>query len=449
MKKFLVSLLLVLALFVFAGEATFSQGTKISFSGTATFELVVDSKGIDISGTAPLDATVSLSLSPTSVTSAGVTFGLTYGYPSSGTSIGVNFSLRTISFKTPYFDALYSVPKIFVSDYFTGRIYNADGTVTWTGSAFNADFSDTLKLTFPTIAGLEVYYIDRKDPEPSNDAYFSDMVLVKYPIAGFNVVGGIYRTSTLPTTHEFGAEVKGKLDLGFFKPDLTVFGGMVAGASGMETAYDFILSGSLTPVAGLEIKPTVKFAENITELDYMSNNILGDKYVQAAVTYSQAFGPVTPKVKVTPKYNFSSSKLTLPLDELSVKAVFAPITLYVKTNNSDVLDNTKKYELYAQGDLAVEMFSLTAKAFWKDVTTLNVFDYIHVQATAKVDVLTLTGNYRMTTTKNGYNVSASYQLTSNVRLTGFFGTLTGDDSAGWTFLTEPTWNAKLVYSVKF
>ncbi|MEN3042195.1 MAG: hypothetical protein ABDH59_02680 [Fervidobacterium sp.] len=72
-----------------------------------------------------------------------------------------------------------------------------------------------------------------------------------------------------------------------------------------------------------------------------------------------------------------------------------------------------------------------------------------MQKLLKVDVLTLTGNFRMTTTKNGYNVSASYPLASNVKLTGFFGTLTGDDSAGWTFLTEPTWNAKLIYSVKF
>ncbi|MEN3043082.1 MAG: hypothetical protein ABDH59_07310, partial [Fervidobacterium sp.] len=205
MKRFLVSLLLVLALFVFAGEATFSQGTKISFSGTATFQLVVDKNGVDIIGSAPLDASVSLSLSPTSVTSAGVTFGLTYGYPTAGTSVAVNFSLRTISFKTPYFDALYNVSRTFVSDYFTGRVYNADGSVADWAAGFKTDFADSLKVTLPAVAGLELYYLDKGTE--GNATWFSDMVLVKYPIAGFTFVGGIYNTGNT-STHEFGAEVK-------------------------------------------------------------------------------------------------------------------------------------------------------------------------------------------------------------------------------------------------
>ncbi|MEN3042194.1 MAG: hypothetical protein ABDH59_02675, partial [Fervidobacterium sp.] len=71
----------------------------------------------------------------------------------------------------------------------------------------------------------------------------------------------------------------------------------------------------------------------------------------------------------------------LPLNELSLKASFAPINVLVKTTNADLLDNAKKYTLYTEAGFTVEMFSLTAKAEWNDLTQLNAYNYIHAKAT--------------------------------------------------------------------
>lgn len=439
MKKFLTVVLAVLALVsMFAAEKPFTLGPNVSYTADVYFELAVTKDGIDIYGDL-LNIDASLSYAPTADTQAGASFSISY------TPFDVvTLKLKSITFNTPYFGAYYSVSKMFVSDYFTGKDYNASGAPF--KDPFKTDFADSLKLTFPAVAGLELYYLDKVTEGTAT--WFSDMVLVKYPVAGFELVGGAYNTGDT-NTHEFGGAVKGTLDLGFFKPSLTVFGGMVEGTSGMETAYDFILTGSIAPVTGLTITPTVKFAENLAKLDYKSSNIVDRKYVQAVVKYSQTFGTVTPTVQVTPKYDIAASKFTLALNEASVKAVFTPVTVFVKTTNADLLDSSKKYTLYVQGDFVAEMFSLTAKASWNDVTAFDNYEYIHVNASATVDALTLAGNFRMTKTDNGYNVSASYALTSNVKLTGFFGTLTGNDTDGWTFLTEPTWNAKLIYSASF
>ncbi|WP_372589201.1 hypothetical protein QQE94_09020 [Fervidobacterium pennivorans subsp. shakshaketiis] len=445
MKKlltFLVALFVVVS--VFAAEKPFTLGPNVKYTGTVNFSLVVTKDGVDIDGSLT-KVTASLAFGPTSDTQAGATFSITY-VPFGG----VNLTLKSITFSTPYFGAFYSTDKQFVSDYFTGLVYKRDGTTSWADAM--ADFKDSLKLTLPAVPGLEVYYLDKVNEGTAT--WFSDMVLVKYPVAGFTIVGGTYNTGDT-TTHEFGVAANGSLDLGVFKPAVTVFGGMVAGTSEMETAYDVIVSGSLNPVTGLTLAPTFKFAENLEKLDYASTNIASGKYFSLGVTYTTTFAPVTLTAKVTPKVDFASATptTTLPLDELSAQVAVAPVTFYVKTTNADLLTENP-FTLYVKASYADAMINASVAASWADVTEFATYTYIHGTVSIKATPeLTLYSDVRkIIATENdfGYNVRATYSITPNVNLTGFYGTLTKDAYGAYTVINpEPTWNVNLTYTASF
>jgi nicotinamide mononucleotide (NMN) deamidase PncC len=443
MKKLLTVLVaLLVVVSMFAAEKPFTLGPNVTYTGKVTFTLGVDANGIDISGALSVDS-ASLAFGPTSDTQAGATFGISYT-PFGGVSL----TLKSITFSTPYFGAFYSTGKLFVSDYFTGKDYDND---TWASAM--ADFADSLKLTFPAVPGLEVYYLDKTSEGAAT--WFSDMLLVKYPVSGFTIVGGTYNTGNT-TTHEFGAEVKGALDLGVFKPNLTVFGGMVDGGSSMVTAYDFILSGSLSPVTGLTLAPTFKFAENLDKLDYKSTNVVNGKYISLGVTYTTTFTPVTLTAKVTPKVDFSAATptTTLKLNELSAKVEVAPVTLFVKTTNDNLLDSSKKYTLYTEASYSDPMLSGSVKAEWADITQFATYTYIHgavtIKATPELTLYSDVHKIIASTNDFGYNVRAAYAITPNVKLTGFYGTLTTDSNGAYTVINaDPTWNVKLTYSASF
>jgi len=442
MKKLLTVLVaLLVVVSIFAAEKPFTLGPNVTYTGTVNFTLTVDANGIDISGALANDVNAFLSFGPKSDTQAGATFGITYT-PFGG----VDLTLKSITFSTPYFGAFYSTDKQFVSDYFTGK--DKDKWV----EKMN-DFADSLKLTLPAVSGLEVYYLDKTSEGAAT--WFSDMVLVKYPVAGFTIVGGAYNTGNTKT-HEFGAAVQGALDLGVFKPNLTVFGGMVDGGTAMVTAYDVILSGSLSPVAELTFAPTFKFAENLDKLDYKSTNIADGKYISLDAAYKTTFAPVTLTAKVTPKVDFATAKpkTTLELKELSANIALSPITFNVKTTNANLLTKNP-FTLYAKASYEGAMLSAAVDASWEDMTQPATYKYIHGAATIKAtpeitlcsDVHKIIGS----TNDFGYNVRAAYAITPNVKLTGFYGTLTKDSgtSAFTVINKDPTWNVKLTYTASF
>ncbi|MGC9772606.1 hypothetical protein [Fervidobacterium islandicum] len=443
MKKLLTVLVaLLVVVSMFAAEKPFTLGPNVTYTGTVNFSLVVTKDGVDIDGSLT-NVKASLAFGPTSDTQAGATFSITY-VPFGG----VNLTLKSITFSTPYFGAFYSTDKQFVSDYFTGMDYANNK---WAASM--TDFQDSLKFTLPAVPGLEVYYLDKTSE--GNATWFSDMVLVKYPVAGFTIVGGTYNTGNT-TTHEFGAEVKGALDFGIFKPNLTVFGGMVDGGTGMVTAYDVILSGSLSPVTGLTLAPTFKFAENLDKLDYKSTNIANGKYISLGVTYTTTFAPVTLTAKVTPKVDFASATptTTLPLNELSANIALSPVTFYVKTTNTNLLTNNP-FTLYAKASYADAMLSAAVDASWADMTQLATYTYIHgavtIKATPELTLCSDVHKIIASTNDFGYNVRAEYAITPNVKLTGFYGTLTTDpDTGAYKVINEdPTWSVKLTYTASF
>lgn len=443
MKKLLVVLTVVLMLVsVFAVEKPFTLG-PVSYTGTVNFTLLLTKDGVDISG-ALLDVNASLAYGPTSDTQAGATFDISYTFPG-----GASLSLRTITFTTPYFGALYSTGKMFVSDYFTGKDYDATGTPF--KDPFKSDFEDSLKLTFPAVAGLEVYYLDKNSER--TDSWFSDMLLAKYTLAGWTIVGGTYETELATDTHEFGAAFNGSLPLGFITPSVQAFTGMVEAATKMVLAYDLKVSATYSPADFLTLTPEFKWSENINKLDYKSSNISDGRYIKSGVTFQRTFENVTLKAVFTPKYDFTVKESKIPLSEFSVKAVINPVTLYAKMTNVNLL-TANPYDLDAKADITTKEFSLVASAYWLDAAKLDKFSYVHLYATANEDPLTIEGNLRFVPdssgVKNGYNLIVTYVITNNVKFSAFYGTLTKDSNGEYTVInTDPTWNAKLTYTASF
>ncbi|MBP7303714.1 MAG: hypothetical protein KA938_03010 [Fervidobacterium sp.] len=447
MKKLLTVLVaLFMVVSIFAAEKPFTLGPNVSYTGDISFSLVADKDGVSFSGAlANVDA--SLAFAPTSDTQAGATFGFVYT-PFGGVAL----SLKSITFSTPYFGAYYSTGKQFVNDYFTGRVYNADGSVAGWDADFGGDYADSLKVTLPAVPGLELYITDNAT-EITGTGYtnwFSDMALAKYTLSPFTLVGGMYVQGGFYT---LGLNAKGSVNLGVFAPSIDVFAGMkdVTAASPV-TIYGVKVSGSLSPVAGLTLTPALKYTENLNQLVYRSSNIKDGKYVSLGVAYTTTFAPVTLTAKVTPTYDMSATPtFTLPLNELSAKVAVAPVTFFVKTTNADLL-TSNPFTLYTEAAYADSMISAKAAAKWADVTEIATYTYIQLSGSVNVlPPLTVAADYRMEPAKSGYNARLTYVMTPEVKLTGFYGTLKYDSSTGgYTKIdTAPDWNVKLSYSASF
>ena len=468
MKKFLTVLLAVLALVsLFAAEAQFSISPSFKYTGKVSFEFLASKDGMDLKSTLSLDDSFKVSLKSTEEVVFGVKFGLTYDFKTGATAIPVNFSIKTISFKTPYFEALYTNGRTFVSDYFTGREYKADGSVKDWQKDFKADFNENLKLVFPFSKDFALYYVDRSGNDPANDQYFSDMILAKYtmpaatPLTTLEIVGGLYEaTPVTAKKYEMGAVAKAGFDFGIVKPSVEVFGGYTQEEE--KLIYSVFAKAEIKPVDILTITPEFKYTENLGLLDYKSSNIEDAQYVQANVTYQQTFKPVTLTASITPKYEFGTPQgtPTVSLDEVSAKVEYGPVIFEAKLSEKDLIDSKMEFGLYTKATFKAEMFSATGEVKWADIMKFDQYEYIHVNASATVDALSLEGNFRMVTTganKMGYNVKATYTLaktdSTKTYIEGFVGNLEYDATNDvWNInsaLDNPKWYGKLVYSAKF
>jgi len=217
------------------------------------------------------------------------------------------------------------------------------------------------------------------------------------------------------------------------------------------TVYGVNVSGELSPVKGLTLSPEFKYTENLVKLVYKSNTIEDGKYVQAGVSYTTTFAPVTFTAKTTPKYDMvpATPTFTLPLNELSAKVAVAPVSFLVKTTNADLL-GSKPFTLYTEAAYADSMISAKAAANWADVTEFATYTYIQLSGSVNVlPPLTVAADYRMEPAKSGYNARLTYTLTENAKLEGFYGTLTLKDGKYTVINNDPTFYVKLSYSAKF
>jgi len=101
------------------------------------------------------------------------------------------------------------------------------------------------------------------------------------------------------------------------------------------------------------------------------------------------------------------------------------------------------------------MLSAAVDASWADMTQLATYTYIHgavtIKATPELTLCSDVHKIIASTNNFGYNVRAAYAITPNVKLTGFYGTLTTNpDTGAYTVIDkDPTWNVELTYTASF
>jgi hypothetical protein len=454
MKKLLavlVALLVVVSMFA----AKFPLTMEVEYAGSATFSLLIDEAGIDISGA--LSFTTSPKLNLLGFTQPNASLSLSF---SMGTWNSPTVSLKEIKFSTPNFGFRWNASPYFINDYFAG----VDGD----GNPKLPSASDVLKVDTKLLPGLELYYADlnnaEADQEASNVArrFFNDLVIVKYPVAGFDIFGALWKSNPAndADAYEWGVSANGTVDLGVIKPSVTVFFGMVEGATSMLNAVDVNLKASYS-MAGLTVEPQFKYGENLDKLNYKSDSVANKKYVQVVTSYNLKVDPVEFAVKVTPNYKLDEATLTVKLDQVKVAYNTTPFSVSAAVSNENLLDASKKYKLDVTAKAVVEPVTVNFSGSWANITELATYTYLRADASVKAtDKLTLTGMVNMVTDtgtlasgsepeKVAYRLQATYDYGGGVTSTFFFGNLFGPSSGKYKHYKDPRWYVEFKYTTKF
>jgi len=454
MKKLLtvlVALLVVVSMFA----AKFPLTMEVEYAGSATFRLLIDEAGIDISGA--LSFTTGPKLNLLGFTQPNASLSLSFSMASWNSP---TVSLREIRFSTPNFGFKWNASPYFINDYFAG----VDGD----GNPKLPNTADVLKVDTKLLPGLELYYADLNNAEANEEAsdvarrFFNDLVIVKYPVAGFDIFGALWKSNPAndADAYEWGVSANGTVDLGVIKPSVTVFFGMVEGATSMLNAVDLNLKASYS-MAGLTLEPQFKYGENLDKLNYQSDSVANGKYVQVVTSYGLKVDPVEFAVKVTPKYTLDPATLTVKLDQVKVAYNTVPFTVSAAVSNDNLLDASKKFKLNVTGKVVVDPVTVNFSGSWADVTELATYTYLRADATVKAtDKLTLTGMVNMVTDlgtlasgseseKVAYRLQATYNYGGGVTGTFFFGNLFGPFSGKYRHYKDPRWYVEFKYTTNF
>jgi len=454
MKKLLT---VVVALFVVVSmfAAKFPLTMEVEYAGSATFSLLIDEAGVDISGALSFTTNPKLNLLGFAQPNASLTLSFsmtTWNSPSIG--------LSEIRFSTPNFGFKWNESPYFINDYFAGE--DDDGISKLPG------LTDTLKVDTKLLPGLELYYADLNNAEADREAsdvarrFFNDLVIVKYPVAGFNIFGGLWKSdpATDADTYEFGVSANGTVDLGVVKSNITAFFGMVEGATSMVNAVDIDLKASYS-MAGLTLEPQFKYGDNLDKLEYKSDSVVDGKYVQVVTSYGLKVDPIEFAVKVTPKYTLDPATLTVKLDQVKVAYNTEPFTVSVAVSNDNLLDASKKYKLDVTGKVVVDPVTINFSGNWADITKPATYTYLRADATVKAtDKLKLTGMVNMVTdlntlhssaneVKEAYRLQVTYDYGGGVTSTFFFGNLFGPTGGKYKHYKHPRWYVEFMYKTSF
>ncbi len=442
MKKLLVVLAALLAFVSVFAESQPVTGT-VTYAGTASFTLVFDQRGLDVYSLFS-QTTLSVSWAPSGDTKAGFTFSLV------GLPTGLSLNITKAEFSNNYFGLTWKSKIGAFDKYISGTDYDGNAKVT----------SDGVLITLPAVNGLTVYYADLATEVtgvPTNTIatiWFEDMAAVKYEMSPFTFVAGTYNVGGNKDTYEFGGSVEGTVDLGVVKPQVRAFAGLVEGATGMELAYDAYATANYE-IKPITITPTVRFAEKLDKLDYVSDYVYTAKsqYVQVAVNYKDTFAPVTVDVTATPKYDMTPAtpKFTLAF-KTTVSAEIKPLTVSVYYQDADLLVTDTLGKLEAKASYSDEMVFGSVTYTIPELTDAATAT-LHVTAqVTPVKELAVSGNFRLDTkqNKNGWNAQADYTIAPSTTFTFWVGNLTRDADGNYTvFNPDVMWYGKLVYKASF
>ncbi|MFN3327566.1 MAG: hypothetical protein ACK40U_01710, partial [Fervidobacterium pennivorans] len=197
------------------------------------------------------------------------------------------------------------------------------------------------------------------------------------------------------------------------------------------------------------------------KLNYKSDSVASEKYVQVVTSYGLKVDPVEFAVKVTPKYKLDEATLTVKLDQVKVAYNTTPFTISAAVSNDNLLDASKKFTLNVTGKVVVDPVTVNFSGSWANITELATYTYLRADATVKAtDKLTLTGMVNMVTDtgtlasgseseKVGYRLQATYDYGGGVTSTFFFGNLFGPISGNYKHYKDPRWYVEFKYTTEF
>ncbi|ANQ53293.1 hypothetical protein BG95_02010 [Thermosipho sp. 1063] len=403
MKKLLVLLVSLFVLTaVFAAEAT----PVVSWSGSASFTLGVDEKGLDVSGAL---IKPKVSWSPSSDSQFGVSFGIDL--------IGKSLTLSSISFENSIFALTYANGAS-AFQYFVGTDNDGNPLMSAEGN---------IAVTLSGVEGLTLVYqdilrtVDYNTGVLTGEKWFNDFVGVKYSVAGVDLAAAFYDADTVATanTFEYGLNAKTSLDLGIATVDLDGVFGMVDGTN--TTAYG-ISESIKAEFSIVTLTQTFAWKENVSMFEYAGDSDAKKLTVGAEVSYE--ISPVT-----------LGAKATLKIADLSTPTEF---TVPVSVNAS--FEN--------------DMVNADVSAAWNDVVSAATNLTVDANASVTpVDKFTLSTSVKYLTDGNefGYNAKVSYALDDNTTICAFYGTLYDKDGNGSADINkdDAQWYAKLSWSVSF
>lgn len=432
MKKLAV---LLAALFVFSALFAASATPVVSWSGSASFSLGIDEKGVDISH----GFEVKLSVTPNSDTQLGVSFSLDL--------FGLSGSFSGLTFENEYFGVNYAEGAA-AFQYFVGTDSNGNPLMT---------AEDNIAVTIKAVDGLTVVFqdvvseVDYTTGTPTTHKWFDDFVGVTYSVADVDLALAFYDAdaATETNTYQYGLNAKTSLDLDIVTLDLNGVAGVV---NTTDNTFAYGIEETLTSEFSF-VTVTQKFAwkDKVSQFAFAGDSDASTVSVDVAVEFDAA--PVT----VTGDVAFKIASLADP------SAFVVPVSLGVDYEDlftaglklawDDVVNAATAIELAVNAGYENEMFALNASANWADLVGAATDVVVVADASVTpVDALTLGAEFVYMSEEFGYNVNASYAIDDNTTASAFFGTLYGDvdeDGIKDIHKDDAQWYVRLDWSVSF
>ncbi|RDI92591.1 hypothetical protein Ob7_00840 [Thermosipho africanus Ob7] len=433
MKKFLVVLLSLFVLTaLFAGTAT----PTVSWSGSASFTLGIDEKGVDIDGGL---VKPSVTISPSADTQFGVSFAIDV--------VGKSLSFKSLSFEN----------NIFALDYTKGAAGFQYFVTPDKDGNYLLNAEDNISLTLKAVDGLTVVFqdvvteVDYNTGTPTTHKWFDDFVGVTYSVANVNLAAAFYDAdeATQTNLYQYGLNANTSLDLGFATLDLDGVAGIVDSNNTFAYGIDESLEAEFSIVT---LTQTFTWKQNVSQFAFARDNDASSVSVKAAVEYSM---PST--VTISGDVSFKIASLATP-SEFTV-----PVNFKVAYTNmfdaslalgwADVVNAATSIKMTLAAGYDDDMVAVNASAEWADIVgAATAVDLNADLSVTPIDALTLGAAVRYVSDEFGYNVNAKYMLDDNTTFSVFYGTLYDDaDEDGKTDIhkDDAQWYAKLYWSTSF
>ncbi|EKF48635.1 hypothetical protein H17ap60334_10110 [Thermosipho africanus H17ap60334] len=432
MKKLLVVLMSLFVLTaLFAAEAT----PVVSWSGSASFTLGIDEKGVDIDGGL---VNPSVTISPSADTQFGVSFTIDV--------IGKSLTFSGLTFENDVFSLDYAKGPV-AFQYFVGT--DSDGNPLIAAE-------DNISVSLKAVDGLTVVFqdvvteVDYTTGTPTTHKWFDDFVGLTYSVADVNLAVAFYDADTATETnlYQYGLNANTSLDLGFATLDLDGVAGVVDASNTVAYGISESLSAEFSFVT---LTQSFAWKQNVSQFAFAGDSDASSVSVKAAVEYSMSPLTVSGDVSFKIASLATPSEFTVPVNFKVAYADMFDASLALSW--ADVVNAATSINMTLAAGYDDDMVAVNASAEWADlVGAATAVDLNADLSVTPIDALTLGAAVRYASEEFGYNLNAKYMFDDNTTFTVFYGTLYGDDDEdGKTDIhkDDAQWYAKLCWSTSF